>query len=48
MITLAIITVFGYMTGWFIISILLKRNDFVDVAWGLGFIVLSWTMYISR
>ena len=48
MITLAIMTVFGYMTAWFILSIVLKRNDFVDVAWGLGFVVLSWTMYISR
>ncbi|MDR3646831.1 MAG: DUF1295 domain-containing protein [Candidatus Babeliales bacterium] len=28
-----------YMTFWFIISIIKKRNDIADVAWGTGFIV---------
>lgn len=30
-----------YMTMWFGIARLLKRNDVADVAWGLGFIVAS-------
>lgn len=34
---------FVYMTGWFIASIIKKRNDVADVAWGLGFILLSWS-----
>lgn len=29
-----------YMIGWFLASIVLKRNDIVDLAWGPGFIVL--------
>jgi len=33
---------FFYMTGWFIVSIWKKRNDVADVAWGLGFVLLSW------
>ncbi len=32
----------AYMTGWFVLSILKKRNDVADVAWGLGFVLLAW------
>lgn len=39
-ICLAIIT-FVYVTFWFIVSTILKRNDFADVAWGLGFFVAT-------
>ena len=28
-----------YMTLWFIVSIMKKRNDVADIAWGTGFIV---------
>ena len=30
-----------YMTTWFIISILRKRNDVADTAWGIGFFFAS-------
>jgi len=30
-----------YMTSWFIVGLLTKRNDVADVAWGLGFIMIS-------
>jgi len=30
----------GYATVWFIISIIIKRNDFADIAWGLGYVFL--------
>jgi len=30
------------MSGWFILSVIKKRNDIADIAWGLGFIVMSW------
>ncbi|MBP6889818.1 MAG: DUF1295 domain-containing protein [Candidatus Moranbacteria bacterium] len=36
------LVLFVYVTFWFIISILKKRNDVADVAWGLGFVLLSW------
>jgi steroid 5-alpha reductase family enzyme/uncharacterized membrane protein len=35
----------GYMTLWFLISLIKKRNDVADVAWGLGFVLLAWTSF---
>ncbi len=37
---LAIITL-AYVTLWFIASIALKRNDLADIAWGLGFFLVT-------
>lgn len=31
----------GYATLWFIISLIIRRNDVADIAWGLGYIALS-------
>jgi steroid 5-alpha reductase family enzyme len=42
--TLALILL-GYMTVWFLISIIQKRNDIADVAWGMGFILLAWVSF---
>ena len=36
----------GYMGLWFVISLLRKRNDVADVAWGLGFVLLAWTSFL--
>jgi len=36
-----VLVVFGYMTCWFFISLILKRNDVADIAWGIGFIIAS-------
>ncbi len=33
------------MSLWFILSILKKRNDIADVAWGLGFILMTWVSF---
>lgn len=30
-----------YMSGWFLVSFILRRNDIADIAWGLGFVFLS-------
>jgi steroid 5-alpha reductase family enzyme len=42
--------ILGYVTMWFIISLIKKRNDVADIAWGLGFIVICfyqlWTQPI--
>lgn len=35
---------FMYMNSWFIVSLIKKRNDIADTAWGLGFVLLSWIM----
>ena len=42
--TLALL-LFAYMNFWFILSLIKKRNDVADVAWGLGFVLLAWTSY---
>ena len=42
--TLAIL-LFVYMTLWFVVSLIKKRNDVADVAWGLGFMFIAWTSF---
>jgi steroid 5-alpha reductase family enzyme len=47
-ITLSLI-LFAYMTLWFIFSVLKKRNDIADIAWGLGFILIAWSgLYLAN
>ncbi len=36
---------FAYMSLWFVVSLVRKRNDVADVAWGLGFVLMTWTSY---
>jgi len=40
------IILFLYMSFWFVVSIFKKRNDIADVAWGLGFVILSFISYL--
>lgn len=37
-----LIFVLSYMTFWFIVSLIIKRNDVADFAWGLGFVLAAW------
>lgn len=39
------IVIFFYMTGWFIFAAITKRNDVADIAWGLGFIAVTYYLY---
>lgn len=40
--------IFVYMTFWFVVSLVLKRNDVADFAWGIGFIVVClYLLFIS-
>jgi steroid 5-alpha reductase family enzyme len=32
----------SYMSAWFLIACVLQRNDVADIAWGLGFVSMSW------
>ena len=42
------VSLLGYMIFWFIISVIKKRNDVADIAWGLGFILMAWlSFYLS-
>lgn len=36
-----ILALFLFVNFWFLISLLKKRNDVADVAWGLGFILVA-------
>jgi steroid 5-alpha reductase family enzyme len=42
------LVLFIYMSVWFIISLFKKRNDVADIAWGLGFIILTWSSFWVR
>jgi steroid 5-alpha reductase family enzyme len=37
-----LIFLFLHINFWFVISLIKKRNDIADVAWGLGFVFLAW------
>jgi steroid 5-alpha reductase family enzyme len=39
------LTLLGYMTFWFIVSAIKKRNDIADIAWGLGFVLMTWLAF---
>lgn len=39
----AALTVLIYVTIWFVIALLAKRNDVADLAWGIGFIVVTFS-----
>lgn len=40
-----IVTLFVYMSFWFFVSLMRKRNDVADVAWGLGFVLMAWVSF---
>lgn len=40
------VVLFIYMTCWFLVSLVKKRNDVADIAWGLGFVTLAWSSLI--
>jgi len=40
-----ILVLFAYMSLWFVVSLIKKRNDVADVAWGLGFVLMAWVSF---
>ncbi len=44
---LSILVIFVYMSSWWVLSVVTKRADIADVAWGGGFTLLAWVLYIS-
>lgn len=40
-----VLLLFVYMSLWFVVSLIKKRNDVADVAWGLGFALMAWTSF---
>jgi steroid 5-alpha reductase family enzyme len=41
-----VILLFLYMTLWFGVALIKKRNDVADIAWGIGFVFISWCSLI--
>ena len=40
--------IFCYVSVWFVISLLIKRNDIADIAWGLGFVTIVIFLFITQ
>ena len=40
--------IFCYVSVWFVISLLIKRNDIADIAWGLGFVAIAIFLFITQ
>lgn len=40
--------VFCYAGAWFVVSLILKRNDVADVAWGLGYALICLYLVLKR
>lgn len=36
---------FVYMSFWFVLSLFKKRNDVADIAWGIGFMLITWLSF---
>ena len=47
-ITQIALLILGYVTVWFVIALILKRNDVADIAWGLGFITVSGFLFMTQ
>lgn len=37
---------FIYMSMWYVLSLIKKRNDIADIAWGLGFMLMTWLSFV--
>ncbi len=35
----ALAIILSYMTAWYLLALLTKRNDWADIAWGPGFVL---------
>jgi steroid 5-alpha reductase family enzyme len=44
----AAIILWVYATGWFVVGVILKRNDVADIAWGLGFVLLAGWLFSTQ
>lgn len=44
---LVALLIFVYMTSWFSVSLILRRNDIADLAWGLGFVLVTLILFFS-
>jgi len=38
----------AYGSGWFILSVIIKRNDVADIAWGLGYCLVCLFLFYTK
>lgn len=43
---LALYITLGYFLIFFLVATLIKNNSIVDIGWGLGFVITSWTLFV--
>jgi len=43
---LALAITLGYFTIFFIVATIIKNNSIVDIGWGLGFVIVSWCLFL--
>ena len=44
----SILAIWIYMSCWFVVSVIIERNDTADIAWGFGFIVAALTALVTN
>lgn len=44
----AAIILWVYASGWFLVAIILKRNDLADIAWGVGYCLLCGWLFFTQ
>jgi steroid 5-alpha reductase family enzyme len=40
------LVVLVYQSIWFVASVVVKKNDVADIAWGTGFVLLAWASFV--
>ncbi|MEQ9591669.1 MAG: DUF1295 domain-containing protein [Cyclobacteriaceae bacterium] len=43
-----VLLLFAYATGWYLLSLIKKRNDIADIAWGLGYCLVCGFLLLSQ
>jgi steroid 5-alpha reductase family enzyme len=43
-----LLVLFVYSAAWFVISLIVKRNDIADIAWGLGFCLVCVYLFLTQ
>lgn len=39
--------VLSYMSAWFVVSLIVKRSDVADIAWGIGFLLVAIVTFVG-
>ena len=48
LLSIVAVCLFAYMSFWFVVSAIRKRNDVADIAWGLGFVFAAAIAWVTN